>query len=201
MANQARNPENLPVGDWLYNKSYQLAAKKDELKKHYFQEAMGQKSGMNETSHLIIEAKKWRRLEEVFRALDSDNDGLISASKIEIGNLPADILEIITPLLCEMEELGLELDFETFIGAAEKLFDSLSLVEKDKLIAQPKRIDPKSFLPDCPFVPTISRSRNDSRQSRRADESSVSQSASTVYDSLYRDSLVMKLLCGFCQNG
>ena len=38
--------------------------------------------------------------------LDSDDDGFISAQKIDISVLTPDILEIFTPLLCEMEEMA-----------------------------------------------------------------------------------------------
>jgi hypothetical protein len=42
--------------------------------------------------------------------LDSDCDGQISAYKIDISNLDPQILEVITPLFVEMEDLGVTLD-------------------------------------------------------------------------------------------
>jgi Ca2+-binding EF-hand superfamily protein len=62
------------------------------------------------------------RLEEIFEVLDSDVDGKISANKIDIKHLSTYALEIFAPLLCEMEEVSLELDKQTFIEAGKKLF-------------------------------------------------------------------------------
>lgn len=53
--------------------------------------------------------------------MDSDSDGLISATQIEITGLPAEILEVIAPILCEMEQLNLALNFEQFYSMLEKL--------------------------------------------------------------------------------
>ena len=51
--------------------------------------------------------------------LDSDGDGLISAQKIDISVLTPEILEIFTPLFCEMEEMGQTLDIEEFVDASK----------------------------------------------------------------------------------
>lgn len=53
--------------------------------------------------------------------MDSDNDGEISAHKIEIAKLPILVLEKIAPLLCEMEQMNLTLDFFNFQLAFNKL--------------------------------------------------------------------------------
>ena len=42
--------------------------------------------------------------------LDSDCDGAISAFKININLLEPALLQILTPLLVEMEDLGMSLD-------------------------------------------------------------------------------------------
>jgi len=53
--------------------------------------------------------------------LDSDEDGLVSASKISIDDIEEKILMLISPVLIEMEEIGLELDFTQFSEALDKL--------------------------------------------------------------------------------
>ena len=50
--------------------------------------------------------KKKKRFEEIFTMLDSDGDGLISAQKIDISVLSSTVLEIYTPLFCEMEDMN-----------------------------------------------------------------------------------------------
>jgi Ca2+-binding EF-hand superfamily protein len=75
----------------------------------------------NEKSHQIIENIKKKKLAEIFRYLDSDGDGYISSTKIDIASVGTDILEAFAPLLCEMEELNQTLSMPEFIEAAEKL--------------------------------------------------------------------------------
>ena len=67
--------------------------------------------------------------------LDSDGDGLISAQKIDISVLTPEILEVFTPLFCEMEELGQTLDIEEFVDASKRLFDTLTIPERDLVLA------------------------------------------------------------------
>ena len=52
------------------------------------------------------EELKRLKIIEIFSILDSDEDGFISAEKIDITKLCTEILEIFSPLLCEMEDLG-----------------------------------------------------------------------------------------------
>jgi hypothetical protein len=35
--------------------------------------------------------------------MDSDGDGIVSAKRIEISGINSDVLQILAPLLCEME--------------------------------------------------------------------------------------------------
>ena len=53
----------------------------------------------------IMEKKKIESFHQIFMWLDSDNDGQISAEKIDISLIPADLLEVLSPLFCEMDEL------------------------------------------------------------------------------------------------
>jgi len=54
--------------------------------------------------------------------LDSDKDGLISSSSIDISQLSTDVLEAFSPLLIEMEEIDQTLDLKTFCLAGSRLF-------------------------------------------------------------------------------
>jgi Ca2+-binding EF-hand superfamily protein len=75
----------------------------------------------NEKSHQIIETIKRKKIIEIFKLLDSDGDGYISSTKIDIASVGTDILEAFAPLLCEMEELNQTLSLEDFLEAADKL--------------------------------------------------------------------------------
>ena len=75
----------------------------------------------NEKSHMLIENIKKKKLLDIFKALDSDGDGLISSTKINISSIDTGTLEMLAPLLCEMEELSKSLNLNQFLSATEKL--------------------------------------------------------------------------------
>ncbi len=66
--------------------------------------------------------------------LDSDSDGQISSNAIDISSIPSELLEVLGPLFCEMEELSQGLDLEEFIDAVGRLYETLSIPDKDKLL-------------------------------------------------------------------
>lgn len=55
--------------------------------------------------------------------LKIEGEEVISAQKIDLHSLPTDILEVLSPLLCEMEELGTTLNLEEFLDAALRLYN------------------------------------------------------------------------------
>lgn len=63
--------------------------------------------------------------------MDNDEDGLISSLKINIIDLDPEILTLLSPLLCEMEEIQAELDEEEFIDSLERLFLVIFLIILD----------------------------------------------------------------------
>ena len=73
----------------------------------------------NPKSRDIRDTLKRKRLEKLFRQLDSDDDGLISNHKISIKTLDNQTISIITPLLLDIEKLNKPVHFEKFV----KLFD------------------------------------------------------------------------------
>ena len=87
------------------------------------------------TSSKLIEQWKEKRFREIFELLDSDGDGHISAQKIDISILTPEMLEIFTPLFCEMEELGQSLDLDEFIDASKWLYQTLTVPDKDLILA------------------------------------------------------------------
>lgn len=77
---------------------------------------------------------KIQRFSELFKKLDSDGDGQISAQRIDITGISPELLEVLTPLFCEMEELGQTLDEDEFIDAAGRLYESIPLPEKNIIL-------------------------------------------------------------------
>jgi len=64
----------------------------------------------NDQTNRIIEKKKAHAFGQIFAWLDSDGDGLISPMKIDISMLDTDLLEVLSPLFIELEEIGQPLD-------------------------------------------------------------------------------------------
>lgn len=64
----------------------------------------------NQKSEEILEKMKERRFGDLFRLLDSNADGLISAQRIDISKLHPAVVQILTPLFSEMEEMAQTLD-------------------------------------------------------------------------------------------
>jgi len=69
---------------------------------------------------------------------------MISANAIDITSVPSDLLEVLGPLFCEMEDLCQALDIEEFVDALGRLYDTLSMPDKEKLLLKNNRTR-KSF--------------------------------------------------------
>lgn len=67
--------------------------------------------------------------------LDSDCDGLISPTSIDLSLLGSELLVAITPLLVEMEELGTPLDCDEFTDALYRLYENTCQAQKDVLLS------------------------------------------------------------------
>lgn len=141
-----RNNGGLPIGDYLYNQQYKIADSKRRLAENHQRSVHANMARSGENSHAMVENMMRRRLEDIFRRLDNDGDGLISSAKIDISSVGTDVLETLAPLLCEMEERNQTLDFEGFCEQTERLLRTLSIAERDALIIGKKvTIDEPQF--------------------------------------------------------
>ena len=83
---------------------------------------------------LIVEKRLQNKLQEIFRAFDADKNGHISSLEISLDNVTADILEIYTPLLLEMEANNYTLDEQEFIESSLALYQVRTEIDLVKLI-------------------------------------------------------------------
>ena len=90
---------------------------------------------MNHLSRLIVEQKLQMKLIEIFLAFDSQRLGAISSQQIDLDRVSAEILEIFTPLLVEMESLDETLDQEEFVESALALYDTLNISQKAAIMS------------------------------------------------------------------
>ena len=63
-------------------------------------------------------------------AFDADENGYITADEINLDVVSAQLLEIFSPLLEEMESLGESLNKEDFCDSAHNLFQTLGPIQK-----------------------------------------------------------------------
>jgi hypothetical protein len=102
---------------------------------------------MKNINNKIFSKNKIRAFNNLFNALDSDGDGIISGINININSIPKNIINIIQPLLIELKEENQTLDGNEFIIAMNKLFEDISLIQKREIINKYKTIyrNNKSF--------------------------------------------------------
>ena len=93
-----------PKGELIYEYLYQ------QTKNHKKIEVEDPRPKINEYSDQLVKQLHKKRMAWLFSELDSDQDGLISPKRINIEGIHEDILEIIMPVLFEMEEMNIELN-------------------------------------------------------------------------------------------
>lgn len=152
-----RYPQGVPIGEYLYNHRFEMENKQRDLLEKEQRTLEANMARSNEKSHLIMENIKKKKLAEIFSFLDSDGDGYISSTKIDIASVGTDILEALAPLLCEMEELGQTLSLADFMEAADKLLRTLSVAEKDRLLMNKREHDTSLLAQGYTFHPEINK--------------------------------------------
>lgn len=81
----------------------------------------------------LVQCIEEKKIYEMFDLLDSDHDGLISAIRIDLDWLSKDRFDVMAPLLAEMEDRMITLDFESFCMSMKKLV-SLKNVQDKRLL-------------------------------------------------------------------
>lgn len=93
-----------------------------ELDEHF--KAAQNTTKISENSAKLLELSHKRACERLFALLDSDQDGYISASQCDIGALDEKIVEILSPILRQLNEDMVSL--QVFAGWMEELVSGLS---------------------------------------------------------------------------
>ena len=78
-----------------------------------------------------------RKLREIFELMDSDGDGLVSGSQIQISELSTEVLEAFSPLLVEMEQKNITLSLQMFLDAGKALLDVFNITNSLLTITYP----------------------------------------------------------------
>ena len=78
-----------------------------------------------------------RKLREIFELMDSDGDGLVSGSQIQISELSTEVLEAFSPLLVEMEQKNITLSLQMFLDAGKALLNVFNITNSLLTITYP----------------------------------------------------------------
>ena len=98
-----------------------ITKEKNKLQKLKEEEEQEKKNIYNQKSKDIIIKMKFKKYKELFSKLDSDQDGLISSSKIQLTKVEKNVLQNITPILEELNQTKKEMDFKEFCLKIDKL--------------------------------------------------------------------------------
>lgn len=113
---QNRHRGGKSIGEYLFEMS----------KNKVHQEPPKSKLQVDPNSEVILRNMQARRVAWLFSELDSDQDGRISSDKICIDSIPERVLEVIMPILFEMEDLQVELSIDEFQVAVQSLHRCLT---------------------------------------------------------------------------
>ncbi|CAD8142151.1 unnamed protein product [Paramecium octaurelia] len=137
-----RNRGGLSIGEYLYqqqksiNEESIIQLECDDLSK----------SVQTDRSNQIVTQMRRKKLEEYFKLMDSDNDGLISAQNIYLEELPTEALELLKPVILQLEKLDIFLNIETWTAKCLDIIEKMSIFDKNRLFQkQPKQ---QKTLPD-----------------------------------------------------
>lgn len=107
----------------LYDEAFELEEKQKNRVSRFqkrIEEKIMQKK-ITRKSESLINKRMNLGIMTIFKKLDSDNDGLICANKIDFSELEPIKLKIMTPVLLEMEQNDAVLDIKQFTYAIKKL--------------------------------------------------------------------------------
>ena len=81
----------------------------------------------------------------MFNAMDSDHDGMIDCHKIDLKNLDGKVIDILTPLLLDIEGRHLTVNFSLFLDLIEELLQKLTIKDRYLLIGPKVKEDVKEI--------------------------------------------------------
>lgn len=131
-----------PIWEYLYSqkdskKNNFLLSQQDSIKQL---ERASISKKTTENSDKIYNDFRTKQYEKLFKLMDSDADGLIAATAININNVNVNILKVLTPFFEDLERTRVNLSLNDFCGKMEELYRSLNVEKRAILI---KRADKK----------------------------------------------------------
>ena len=148
---QRHNSES--IWEYLYSqrdsKKKELFTSQQEFMKQVEAASISKKTTDN-SERIATEFRK-NQYEKLFRAMDSDYDGDISATAININSMDVAILKVLTPFFEELEKTKKSLNLEKFSRKMEELYRSLNVEQRAILIKRNEKKEEEQ-LERKPFI-------------------------------------------------
>ncbi len=145
---KARNVDNLPIGDYLYNARSSGHGHPKEVKPR--------PRPINKWSEKLFLKRKINRYREIFKCLSPDPSGRISADKVIVEKVPEELFSVLRPFLEEFDEIEEPLYFEQFVQAMDNLLEILNPLDRGILLQHKKEKEAEKT-PERDFMPGIRR--------------------------------------------
>ncbi|OMJ74012.1 hypothetical protein SteCoe_27160 [Stentor coeruleus] len=146
-----------PIWDYLYS---QRDSKKKEIETSQLEflksmEAASLSKKTTENSDKIYNDFRIKQYERLFTLMDSDYDGQISASAINITALELPVLKVLTPFFEELEKTQVSISLQDFCQSMENYYKTLNVEKRAILIKRPDKKEEE--VPERkPFISTTS---------------------------------------------
>lgn len=140
-----------PVWDELYSSRNATKEKIEEKRlqeneKYYYTQP-------SDSSCKLFEKFKFSRFESLFKTLDSDKDGKISAERINLHGIDTKVIIIIAPILEELEIDRVKLKFGDFLTRMDTLYAKITPQDKMLLVKSNSQVLQENYS----FVPKINK--------------------------------------------
>jgi len=185
----------LPIGEYLYNKPTQSTAisqaiiqntKEATVKNNIETSPLKTSNPAVDKNQAILDNTAKTKFERIFYDLDSDHDGYISAANIDINPIEPDVLQVIAPLLCAMEEAEQVLSLDEFVDQALLHLKGLDSFQRNRFIYGAKFNSYEEPAENYTFKPEINKKSVELAKNKRPTGGDLV----TMYDKQMREKLV-----------
>ena len=136
---EPKNPSK-PVQERLYKDERIVTGKAEAEKraKQHWEKVKAKTYSMQHSEKMLVAARK-KKSKELFELLDPDSCGTINSSHIKLDYLSSKALEMLEPILINMENKKLSLNYDAFHTIMDPYLKKLSMTQLREIVAGPKK--------------------------------------------------------------
>jgi hypothetical protein len=142
-----------PIWEYLYNQK-DAKKKESEISQLEFAKVLENASVSKKTSEKsdkIYDNFRLKQYEKLFKEMDSDKDGVISGSAINIATIEVPLLKVLTPFFEELEKNQGNMNLQEFCSRAEDIYRGLNVEQRAVFTRRPGKKGPEE-VEKKPFV-------------------------------------------------